>query len=184
MELFLETGFAGTSVDAIAKATRTSKATIYRYFPDKEALFAAMVERAIANTRKLPEIDATRFHDVRDLLIEFADRCIDRAVSPRQLRLCRVYIFEIQRFELIEKLFSRFDDRDQNAQVASFAVLIDGRLQGVRAMDRCLQTFFNLTVDPVLQAALFRPRSPISARERLAHLQRSVDEFLKIYPPA
>lgn len=40
---FLQHGFAGASVDAIAKASGVSKVTIYSYFPTKEALFEAAV---------------------------------------------------------------------------------------------------------------------------------------------
>lgn len=37
-ELFSERGIDATSVDAIARASRVSKATIYKHWPDKEAL--------------------------------------------------------------------------------------------------------------------------------------------------
>lgn len=183
MDLFLEHGFAGTSVDAVAQRTRTSKATIYRYFPDKEALFTAMVDRAIAEGRKLPEVDTSRSHDVRQVLLDFAERCIERSTSPRQLRLCRAYIFEIQKFEVIEKLFSRFDDRDYKAQTATITTLIAGRVQGVDNPARAAATFWYLAVVPFIQWALFRPRSAVTARERQTFLEDSIDEFLKIYPP-
>ena len=38
--LFVESGFAGTSMDAIAAAAQVSKPTLYRYYQNKEALFA------------------------------------------------------------------------------------------------------------------------------------------------
>lgn len=41
--VFLEHGFDGASVDAIAKAAGVSKGTIYAYFPSKEALFETMI---------------------------------------------------------------------------------------------------------------------------------------------
>ena len=39
-ELFVETGYASTSVDAIAERAGVSKATIYAHFASKEVLFA------------------------------------------------------------------------------------------------------------------------------------------------
>jgi len=42
-ELFLDQGFSATSMDAIAAAAGVSKATLYAYFPSKEALFASLV---------------------------------------------------------------------------------------------------------------------------------------------
>ncbi len=42
-ELFLEHGFAGTSMSAIAKACEMTKASLYYHFSGKEALFIACV---------------------------------------------------------------------------------------------------------------------------------------------
>ncbi len=44
-EVFKTAGFGGASVDEIARRAGISKATMYRYFPDKMALFNAYVRR-------------------------------------------------------------------------------------------------------------------------------------------
>lgn len=41
--LFMERGFASTSMEAIARRAGVSKPTLYGYFPDKDALFRAAV---------------------------------------------------------------------------------------------------------------------------------------------
>jgi AcrR family transcriptional regulator len=43
-EQFAARGFDAVSIDAIARASAVSKETIYRYYPDKEALFRAALE--------------------------------------------------------------------------------------------------------------------------------------------
>ncbi|MDJ0677870.1 MAG: TetR/AcrR family transcriptional regulator [Calothrix sp. MO_167.B42] len=45
MQEFLENGYAGTSMDKVAAAAGVSKATVYSYFKDKEALFKALMEQ-------------------------------------------------------------------------------------------------------------------------------------------
>ncbi|NJM23428.1 MAG: TetR/AcrR family transcriptional regulator [Richelia sp. RM2_1_2] len=45
MQEFLVHGYAGTSMDRIAASGGVSKATVYSYFPDKQGLFKALVER-------------------------------------------------------------------------------------------------------------------------------------------
>jgi AcrR family transcriptional regulator len=45
---FVEFGFAGTQVQVIADRLGIGNGTIYRYFPTKEALFLAAVERGLA----------------------------------------------------------------------------------------------------------------------------------------
>lgn len=50
-EEFAEHGLTGARVDAIARRTRTSKRMIYYYFGGKEALYAAVLERAYGAIR-------------------------------------------------------------------------------------------------------------------------------------
>src|ERR1700704_1353334 len=45
--LFLAHGYGATSIEAVARRARVSKRTFYHRFPDKPALFAAVVHRII-----------------------------------------------------------------------------------------------------------------------------------------
>ena len=51
-DLFLRNGLRGTSMEAIAKAARIAKPTLYAYFGDKDAVFAELVERLAADWRE------------------------------------------------------------------------------------------------------------------------------------
>src|SRR5271157_1063203 len=44
-QAFLDHGFEGASIDRIAVAARSGKATIYARYPSKQALFAAAITR-------------------------------------------------------------------------------------------------------------------------------------------
>ncbi|MEQ9319043.1 MAG: TetR/AcrR family transcriptional regulator [Polyangiaceae bacterium] len=44
LELFIEHGYHGVTMDTVVAAAGGSKATIYRYFDSKEALFSAIVD--------------------------------------------------------------------------------------------------------------------------------------------
>lgn len=48
-ELFAELGFANTQIQTIADRLKLSHGTIYSYFPTKEKLFLATVERGLAD---------------------------------------------------------------------------------------------------------------------------------------
>ncbi|PWB83158.1 MAG: TetR/AcrR family transcriptional regulator [Methylocystaceae bacterium] len=57
---FLEQGFSETSMDAIARSAGVSKATLYAYFPSKEALFHHLVQiecREKCITLPSPDLD-------------------------------------------------------------------------------------------------------------------------------
>lgn len=47
LEVFVDKGFAAAPVEAIARRAGVSKATVFLYFPSKEALFEAVVTEAV-----------------------------------------------------------------------------------------------------------------------------------------
>lgn len=49
--LFLKHGLRGTSMEAIAREAGIAKPTLYAYFPDKQAVFDALLERLIGAWR-------------------------------------------------------------------------------------------------------------------------------------
>jgi AcrR family transcriptional regulator len=63
--LFLENGFKGTSIDMVVKASAVSKPTVYNHFPDKAALFHAVLLRWIENNKPLimPISDLTALNE-------------------------------------------------------------------------------------------------------------------------
>jgi AcrR family transcriptional regulator len=46
-EIFLQNGFHSTSIDGIAKSAGASRATVYQYFADKEAIFGELSRTAV-----------------------------------------------------------------------------------------------------------------------------------------
>lgn len=54
-ELFIEVGFPGTSMDAIARRADVVRATVYNNFRDKDAILAKLVERYQQGYAAIPE---------------------------------------------------------------------------------------------------------------------------------
>ncbi len=72
LRMFVEHGYAGTSMDAIAAAASITKPVVYECYPSKEELFGALLEREeqrllSAVRTALPE--AVRVEGVRELLV-------------------------------------------------------------------------------------------------------------------
>lgn len=102
---FLELGFGGASVDQIARRAGVSKGTLYSYFEDKHALFAAVVSReALAMRVRITEVvssDGAPGSDLRRLvrnLVEFV-------ISPEPQELYRIVAAESVRFPELGRLF-------------------------------------------------------------------------------
>ncbi len=88
--VFAERGYAGASIELIARAAQLSVGAIYLYFRSKEDLYVSLVEDALtvfdvemAQLRETAEVSA-RLRETWNLLVRWAER---DAEGPRILRL-------------------------------------------------------------------------------------------------
>jgi TetR/AcrR family transcriptional regulator of autoinduction and epiphytic fitness len=104
--LFLESGYDGTSLARIAEAAGVSKATLFKQFPTKAALFDAIVtESWQTGDEDGPEPPAS---DLRAGLTTIGGRYTGLLTRPGMTALFRIVIAELPRFpELGEAQFSR-----------------------------------------------------------------------------
>lgn len=104
-KLFLAEGYAAISMDAIARVAGVSKATLYAYFPGKDALFGAMVsERCaamLAQNRFVGDHDAPLPEALRRL-IEFWLRFL---INPEVVGTYRTVLAEGARFPDLARAF-------------------------------------------------------------------------------
>jgi AcrR family transcriptional regulator len=98
-ESFARRGFPGTDLQDVADALRLGKATVYRYFPTKKALFLAAADRGMR------------------LLLEFTERAAAKARAPleRVALATEAYLrFYHERPEFVELLVQeRAEFRDR-----------------------------------------------------------------------
>ena len=108
LQLFMEHGFNGVSTDQVVAASGGSKATLYRYFPSKEALFEAIIDDVAA-----PAVDSDGDESWDHVELESGLRRIGRATAsatldPRTISLMRLAVAEHARFpQLAATLFER-----------------------------------------------------------------------------
>jgi TetR/AcrR family transcriptional regulator, mexJK operon transcriptional repressor len=103
-QLFLEQGFSATSMDAVAKAAGVSKATLYAYFPSKEALFASLIVAECESLqRDLPT--PTLSAGLSEALREFARQYIHTFINRKDVAFVRIIANESGRFPGLARLF-------------------------------------------------------------------------------
>jgi AcrR family transcriptional regulator len=98
-------GFEGASVDDIAREAGVSKATMYRYFPDKSALFAAVMRRDCG--RQADVLCGMEIGDrpIGEVLGELARRYLGFVLSPHALMTFRTVVAEAERFPEVGRAF-------------------------------------------------------------------------------
>ncbi|MFA5121424.1 TetR/AcrR family transcriptional regulator [Zavarzinia sp.] len=111
-ELFLDQGFAGTSMDAVARRAGVSKATIYAYFASKEDLFEAMVSHGKDErfaTLYQADLDSL---GVEAALSRVAHEFMAVLTSPQSLKTLRVIMAEAgRRPDLAARFYRAGPDR-------------------------------------------------------------------------
>ena len=185
-KVFLGGGYLGASMDDIADLADVSKQTIYVYFSNKEALFAAVASALSneANDRVQNEVAELRDGDnVESYLTNYAVRQLEIVLTPRILQLRRLVIGEVNRFpELGAVLYAGGPERAIASLTIIFKRLAARGVLSIR--DPYLTaTQFNWLVmsAPLNRAMLLGDKSIPGPKELRKHANQSVRIFLAAY---
>ncbi|GAA1056213.1 TetR family transcriptional regulator [Agromyces luteolus] len=132
-EVFLERGFAGTSMDEVAARAKISKSSLYREHPSKDALYAAVVTDWAAAGRGAmrPAIDRlVASRDIREGLIEWGGSLRRSILHPSVVAMRRLVISEAP---TQPEVAATYLDESWRANIATLAdalerIARDGRL--------------------------------------------------------
>lgn len=104
-QAFLESGYANTSMDAIAERAGVSKRTVYSNFGSKEDLFAEVIRRRCAIVVPQPVDEAlTRDRDPEDVLIDLSTEFLTNVYARPQIQLYQTVVAESRTFPQIGQI--------------------------------------------------------------------------------
>ncbi|WP_022901409.1 TetR/AcrR family transcriptional regulator [Humibacter albus] len=98
LQIFLERGYQGSTLEELARASGVTKRTIYTDYGDKEGLFAAMVESLAGGISHEPGTDG-------ETLQALSARIVFRIHSDELVGLHRLVIAESPRFPELARTF-------------------------------------------------------------------------------
>lgn len=129
-QLFLEQGYAATTMSAVAEAIGGSKATLWAHFASKEALFAEVADAVVGGfAERMEEMLGGQRFSVEGLR-DFCQRFVGQLLSRESTSLFRLIIAESGRFpELGEMFFVR----GPAITVAGLAIYFEGAFAPVDA---------------------------------------------------
>jgi len=97
--LFLKRGFAATSMDQIATETGVTKQTVYRYFPSKNELFAAVMQNLRAGENRIYRFGEASFEQE---LLNYGQYLLAFHLRSKTLGLYRLMLNEGSRQALFD----------------------------------------------------------------------------------
>ncbi len=105
VEVFLEYGYVSASVDEIVRRAGGSKRTVYKYFGNKEGLFAAIVASLAAQMLSPLEVSIDRQSSLQTTLEDLGKTYFDVLFRADSLALFRTVVSEGVRFPELAKAF-------------------------------------------------------------------------------
>lgn len=187
-EVFLDKGFDSTTMDDVATRAAVSKPTVYKYFSDKERLFAEIVRATTGEIDDLVRVVAETMSTQRvleDGLAELARQFIAALMQPRVLRLRRLIMANAERFpDVGRSWYEQGFERVLNTLATSFKSLAERNLLHGNDPLLAANHFVGLLLWIPVNKAMFTGeyRSDPEELERLA--LRAVRAFLEGYGSA
>lgn len=181
---FLANGYAGTTMEGIAKVAGVSKQTVYNHFPSKEDLFAAVVRHQCRNfLSPLGAMETTR-RPMREVLHEIGAETIEALNTPHGIGLFRVLVAAAAQFPELGRTFFETVLSHANRTLAAYLEkkTAEGEL-AVEDAEIAAQHFFGLVSCHAEHIRLLDIREPLSPAALERRLALSVEAFLRAYAP-
>jgi len=177
LALFVEKGYAATSVAQIARAAGISKGAVYLYFPSKQAILEGLVRRAVSPVarRALAEVDHLP-GDLRNVLRAILGIVANSLGDPKVFAIPKIVMREAVVAPEIAEMYRRavFDNVLPTAERALAAGIAMGQLRPVDP-ELTLRTVMGPVIMHVILAEVFG----ITPADGLA-IDRLIDNHLDI----
>lgn len=184
-QVFLADGFEGASVDEIARVAKVSKATLYKYFPDKRMMFMAMAqaecERQASETlQQIDEADPPRV-----VLSTAGRKLIGFMLSHFGQRTFRICVAEADRFPELGREFYESGPGLAHAHLAEYmsCAVQRGELV-IEDLDLAADQFAELCKSDLFPKLVFGVAQSFSDAEVTRVVDGAVATFLARYGPS
>jgi len=183
-QYFLDHGYAGTTMSGIAGALGGSKGTLWSYFPSKEELFVAVLDRLTEDFRAQLSLILNPQHDLETALARFCCKFMAKVTSPEGIELYRLVVSEAVRFPEIGRIFYDRGPKVTQEQLAGF--LADAMERDLLRRDEPLQAARNLIglcLAGLRQNLLIGLTEVLTPAEIDDEIDRAMTMFMRAYRP-
>jgi TetR/AcrR family transcriptional repressor of mexJK operon len=157
--LFLNRGYAGTSMDLVTSEAGISKQTLYRYYATKESLFSDLLSQVIheLTDEKQPLLASLPLPENReqlyDILLMMARVIAAKLNDPLYLSILRIVFSESVRFPEISKLL--LESFPKSTGVLTDLLKRCGQTGLVKLEDGDVEMSMRMFVGPLIAHAVF-----------------------------
>ncbi len=179
---FLEHGYAATTMSGIAATIGGSKATLWSYFPSKEALFEAVLDTATSAYRTQLSTLLDTSVDLESTIRSFCTSFLNKVTTPEALSLQRLAHGEAGRFPEMGTAFYERGPRTTQAMLAGF--ISSAMDRGLLRRDdplRAARALSSLCMSGCHQQILFGRLDAVTPEMIAADADAATELFLRAY---
>lgn len=163
---FAATGFAGTRMESVARAAGVSTKTLYRLFPNKQALFEGMVTGRVDTFVSVVKLRACDGGDVEASLADALLVCGELILDGEVIALQRVILGESDKFpDIAETFFNKAIMRTQGALADWLRVQVKRGTIALDEVDAAAGMLLGMLALQPQRAVMFGHRPPLGRNE-------------------
>lgn len=182
IDLFLEQGFEGTSMDKVARRASVSKQTVYSHFASKEQLFGEAIHAEISTHYPDRALESIENHTVEADLMVVCHRLATLLMSERAFSMYRLLVTAAARGPELGQIFWQSGPADIQAQLSHFLqTWVDKGALKIDDTDKAGQQLVALFKEPAHFRISIGIQAPLSPQEIDACVKDAVTSFLKLY---
>lgn len=181
VSLFTKQGYAGTSMDLIAKNADVSKQTVYTHFGSKDELFSASIEY---KCESLQIVDLS-LHDLSDpytVLLTLAQSFTEFMTSKEVCAVHKICVFESTTYPQVSEIFYKAGPlRIINEVSLLMLKLHQQKILTIEHPRHAASQFLNMMKGELWMQIEFNIKERVSPEEVEAYLRNSVAFFIRGY---
>jgi TetR/AcrR family transcriptional repressor of mexJK operon len=178
--LFLKHGFKDVSISMIVKEASCSRETVYRYFANKEEIFAEiiahLIETYLSTMKTAIEL---KTDDLRSGLIDWSQSLIESTMDETYIQFRRLVVAETNTRPEHGKLYFDMTYKKGTKAVEDYLRIFQrkGEIKNIQC-ERLAKYFVGMMLYEIMHARLFGAKKKPNKKEINRLVETTVDDFL------
>lgn len=153
---FIQNGLQASTMEGIAKAAKTTKRTLYKYYPTKKDIFDNIVNDLLDQFEAYSDFEYSNNQSIEKQFSKIVDKKIELMVNPNYVKASKLLSIELIKSNPIDKLhFKKFYKSESKFTSWIKEAQKDGKVKTNQPADIIAKQILALIKEQIYHPALF-----------------------------